>query len=417
MSSSPTSAAAARPVAAPPYLILFVGALVAIGPLSIDMYLPAMPAMAKAFDVGIVRMNDTLSMYLVGYGIGQFFGGAFSDQIGRKRVGMMGLVVFVLASVAIGVSTSVDQVQWFRFVQAIGAGFATVICWAIVRDVYPVQELGKRMAMVTLVMLASPAIAPTLGAAMLRFGWHSIFFFKAVYASVLVVYYALAVPETRAGVAWSKLSVLSTLKQCWQVIQYKNPTGGRHPIMFAFAGSFSAAVFMTFITNASFAYIDYFGVSPQMFPLYFGVGVIGMVATNFLSMRRLNTNSAPQFFRYGLLIQICSVTFLLLAVLAGAPSIWLVVLPVAVIVSCFGLIGPSGTSQYMSHYGALAGSASSLYTTMLFSSGAIFGAVSGVFFNGTLLPMAVTMFVASLIANALAFTTGARFRKEPAALR
>ena len=416
MSSPSTSAAAARPIAVPPHLILFVGALVAIGPLSIDMYLPAMPAMAKAFNVGIVRMNDTLSMYLVGYGIGQFFGGAFSDQIGRKRIGMIGLVIFVLASVAIGVSTTVEQVQWFRFVQAIGAGFATVICMAIVRDVYPVQELGKRMAMVTLVMLASPAIAPTLGAALLRFGWHSIFFFKAAYAAVLVVYYALAVPETRPG-EWRKLSVLSTLKQCWQVIAYKNPTGGRHPITFAFTGSFSAAVFMTFITNASFAYIDYFGVSPQMFPAYFGVGVIGMVATNFLSMRRLNTNSAPQFFRYGLLIQICSVTFLLLAVLAGAPSIWLVVLPVAVIVSCFGLVGPSGTSQYMSHFGALAGSASSLYTTLLFSSGAVFGAVSGVYFDGTLLPMAVTMFVASLIANALAFTTGAKFRKQPVVLR
>jgi DHA1 family bicyclomycin/chloramphenicol resistance-like MFS transporter len=148
-----------------------------------------------------------------------------------------------------------------------------------------------------------------------------------------------------------------------------------------------------------------------MFPLYFGVGVIGMVATNFLSMRRLNLNSAPRFFRYGLLLQVVAVTCLLLAVLAGAPSIWLVVVPVAVVVSCFGLVGPSGTSQYMSHYGGLAGSASSLYTTLLFSSGAIFGAVSGIYFDETLLPMAVTMFVASLTANALAFTTGAKFRK------
>jgi len=415
MSSSATSAAAAHPIAAPPYLILFIGALVAIGPLSIDMYLPAMPAMAKAFDVGAARMSATLSMYLVGYGIGQFFGGAFSDQIGRKRIGIIGLLIFVLASVAIGVSTTVEQVQWFRFVQAIGAGFATVICWAIVRDVYPVHELGKRMAMVTLVMLASPAIAPSLGALMLRFGWHSIFFFKAVYASALVVYYALAVPETRPG-SWRKLSIISTLKQCWQVIVYK-PNDGSHPFTFAFAGSFSAAVFMTFITNASFAYIDYFGVSPQMFPAYFGVGVIGMVATNFLAMRRLNSNTAPQFFRYGLLIQICSATVLLLGVLAGAPSIWLVVLPVAVIVSCFGLIGPSGTSLYMSHFGSLAGSASSLYTTLLFSSGAVFGAVSGLYFDNTLRPMVITMFVASLIANLLAFTTGAKFRREPAALR
>lgn len=414
MSSSSTSAAAAQPVAAPRHLILFVGALVAIGPLSIDMYLPAMPAMAEALGVGIVRMNDTLSMYLVGYGIGQFFGGAFSDQIGRKRVGIIGLLVFVLASMAIGVSTTVEQVQWFRFVQAIGAGFGTVICMAIVRDVYPVQELGKRMAMVTLVMLASPAIAPTLGALLLGLGWHSIFFFKAAYGAVLALYYAVAVPETRPG-RWRNLSVLSTVRQCWQVVRFR-ASSGRKPFTFALTGAFSAAVFMTFITNASFAYIDYFGVSPLLFPAYFGVGVIGMVATNVLSMRRLNLSTAPQFFRYGLAIQIAAVTVLLLAVLAGAPSLWMVVLPVAVVVSCFGLIGPSGTSQYMSHYGALAGSASSLYTTLLFSAGAVFGAVSGVFFDGSLLPMAVTMFAASLIANALAFTTGAKFKRAPAAL-
>jgi DHA1 family bicyclomycin/chloramphenicol resistance-like MFS transporter len=272
------------------------------------------------------------------------------------------------------------------------------------------------MAMVTLVMLASPAVAPAIGAALLKVSWHSIFFFKAVYAAALFVFYAAAVPETRPDVSWSKLSVLSTLKQCLQVVKYRNPTGGKHPITFAFTGSFSAAVFMTFITNASFAYIDYFRVSPTWFPLYFGVGVIGMIATNFLSMRKLNLNSAPQFFRYGLLIQVVSVTFLLLVVLAGTPSIWLVVLPVAVIVSCFGLVGPSGATQYMRHYGALAGSASSLYTTMLFSSGAVFGAVSGIYFDGTLRPMAITMFVASVIANALAFTTGAKFRKEPAQL-
>jgi len=100
-------------------------------------------------------------------------------------------------------------------------------------------------------------------------------------------------------------------------------------------------------------------------------------------------------------------------VLAGAPSIWLVVVPVAVVVSCFGLVGPSGSSQYMSYFDRLAGSASSLYTTLLFSSGAIFGAVSGLYFDGTLLPMAITMFVASLAANACAFTTDARFRRAP----
>ena len=143
-STSPMNGPASEPartatlLAVPRYLILFLGALIAIGPLSLDAYLPAMPAMAEAFGVGIVRLNDTISIYLVGYGLGVFFGGSFSDQIGRKRIGLIGLSIFAAASIAIGFSTTIEQVQWLRLVQAIGGGFSTVICMAIVRDVYPV---------------------------------------------------------------------------------------------------------------------------------------------------------------------------------------------------------------------------------------------------------------------------------------
>jgi DHA1 family bicyclomycin/chloramphenicol resistance-like MFS transporter len=405
-------ARAASPPHVPRYLILFVGALVAIGPLSLDAYLPAMPAMADAFHVGIVRINNTISVYLVGYGLGQFFGGAFSDQIGRKRIGLIGLSIFTLASLAIGFATTVEQVQWLRFVQAIGGGFSTVICMAIVRDVYHVEELGRRMAMVTLVMLASPVIAPTLGATLLRFGWPAIFFFKAAYAGTLAVVYAATVPETRPG-EWRKLSVVTTLRQCSQVIARKNADGLR-PVTYAVTMALSASVFMTFITNSSFAYIDYFGVPASRFPLYFSVAVIGLIGTNLFSMKRLTSANAPTFFRFGLGVQATGVVCLAVVVLAGPWSIWFVVGPIALIVAAFGLTGPAGSSQFIRNYDRLAGSASSLYTTLLFSTGAVFGAVSGVFFDGTLRPMAVTMFVASLAANSCALLTGAKIGGRPA---
>jgi DHA1 family bicyclomycin/chloramphenicol resistance-like MFS transporter len=394
------------------YLILFVGALVAVGPLSLDAYLPAMPAMADAFHVGIVRINNTISVYLVGYGLGQFFGGAFSDQIGRKRIGLIGLTIFTLASLAIAFSTTVNEAQWLRFVQAIGGGFSTVICMAIVRDVYHVEELGRRMAMVTLVMLASPVIAPTLGATLLRFGWPAVFFFQAAYAGTLAIVYTLAVPETRPG-NWRKLSVVTTLTQCGQVIVRKN-ADGRHPIVYAITMALSASVFMTFITNSSFAYIDYFGVPASRFPLYFSVAVIGLICTNLFSMRRLNSSNAPTFFRLGLGVQATGVVCLTAAVLTGPSSIWYIVGPVSLIVAAFGLTGPSGSSQFIRNYDRLAGSASSLYTTMLFSTGAAFGAVSGVFFDGTLRPMAFTMFVASVAANSCAMLTGAKIGRPAA---
>jgi DHA1 family bicyclomycin/chloramphenicol resistance-like MFS transporter len=362
--------------------------------------------MADAFHVGIVRINYTISVYLVAYGIGQFFGGAFSDQIGRKRIGLIGLSIFMLASLAIAFSTTAEEVQWLRFVQAIGGGFSTVICMAIVRDVYHVDELGRRMAMVTLVMLASPVIAPTIGATLLRFGWPAIFYFQAAYAGALALVYAAIVPETRPG-DWRKLSVVTTLRQCGQVIARKN-ADGRRPITYAITMALSASVFMTFITNSSFAYIDYFGAPASRFPLYFSVAVIGLICTNLFSMRRLNSSNAPTFFRLGLGLQATGVVSLTAVVLAGAGSIWYVVAPVSLIVAAFGLTGPSGSSQFIRNYDRLAGSASSLYTTLLFSTGAVFGAVSGIFFDGTLRPMAFTMFVASLAANSCALLTGAK---------
>jgi MFS transporter, DHA1 family, multidrug resistance protein len=397
----------------PRHLILFLGALIAIGPLSLDAYLPAMPAMADAFGVSIVRINNTISVYLVGYGLGVFFGGAFSDQIGRKRIGLIGLSTFMLASLAIGFATTVEQVQALRFVQAIGGGFSTVICMAIVRDVYPVEELGRRMAMVTLVMLASPVVAPSLGAVLLRFGWPSIFFFKAVYAGSLATYYATRVPETRPG-DWRKLSVVTTLRQCAQVVARKDEQG-RRPVTYPLSLALGAGVFMTFITNSSFAYIEYFGVSETQFPIYFGCGVIGMVAANIFGIRKLNSANAPMFFRLGLAVELAAVVALVALVLEGPRSIWLVVVCMAMVMASFGLAAPAGSSTYIRNYDRLAGSASSLYTTLMFSFGAVLGSVSGLFFDGTLRPMAITMLCAAVAANACSLLTGATIsRPAPA---
>jgi DHA1 family bicyclomycin/chloramphenicol resistance-like MFS transporter len=400
-SSSAASDEPADPTAhAPRSLILFVGALVAIGPLSLDAYLPAMPAMAEAFGVSIVQINNTISIYLIGYGIGQFFGGAFSDQVGRKQIGLIGLMIFTAASILIALADTVGQIQWLRFVQAIGGGFSTVICMAVMRDVYPIEELGKRMAMVTLIMLASPVLAPAIGSSLLSFGWPAIFLFKAVYASLLAAYYLVFVPETCPG-RWRNLSILTSLRQCGQVIARK-VDGRRLPVRFAMTMALAAGVFMTFLTNSSFAYIEFFGVSETRFPIYFGLSLIGLIGTNIYSMRRLTAAKAPFLFRLGLLIQLTAVVCLISAVFTDVLSAWLMVAIIALMVASFGFTGPAGSSQYMSHFRKLAGSASSLYTTLMFGSGAIFGAVSGVFFDGTLRPMVVTMLVASLAANALA---------------
>ena len=383
-------------------MIFFVGALIAIGPMSLDMYLPAMQSMAESFDVPIFSVQNTVSVYLVGYGISQFFGGAFSDQIGRKRIGLIGLAIFVAASVLIAFAETIEQARWLRFVQALGGGFSTVICMAIVRDVYPIAELGRRMAMMTLIMLASPVIAPSLGSLLLNFGWQYIFLFKAGYAGLLLLIYWRWVPETRAG-EWRNLSLISSLRQSREVVTRR--VGGQLlPLRFALAMAFAAGVFMTFLTNAPFAYMEYFGVSSSAFSLYFSLSIVGLIATNIYSMNRLTPRIAPAMFRAGVIIQGTAVVVLVALVLSGPTSIWKVVIPVMVLVACFGFTGPAGSSQYMAFFEKLAGSASSFYTTLMFSTGAVLGLISNQFADGTLRPMVLTMLFSSLIAVLLGAT-------------
>jgi DHA1 family bicyclomycin/chloramphenicol resistance-like MFS transporter len=386
----------------PRYLIFFFGALVALGPLSIDFYLPAFPTIAQALGVSVFSVQNTLSAFLIGYGCGQFFGGALSDQIGRKRVGYMGLSVYVVASLAIAFINNIEQMIALRFLQAIGGGFSTVICMATVRDIYPVEQLGRRFATVTMVVLVAPLVAPMIGSYVLPFGWQVVFFMKAAYAACLLAAYSVLVPETRQG-RWGNLSLRLIFLQCAEVVT-RRVDGRRLPIRYAFAMALATSVLMIFVTNASFIYQQYFSVPVDRFPYLFGLSVLGFMAVNLFSMRRLTGHNAASFFRRGLTLQICAVAGLLLVVFSGHVSLWTVVPFIIVMVSTLGLIGPAGSARFMSFFTQLAGSASSVYSTMMFSFGGILGALTGVLADGTLAPIVLVMAAAAIAANLIGLT-------------
>jgi DHA1 family bicyclomycin/chloramphenicol resistance-like MFS transporter len=333
----------------------------------------------------------------VGYALGQFFGGSLSDQVGRKGIGYVGLASYVVTSLAIALAASLEQMLVLRFLQAIGGGFSTVICMATVRDVYPVEQLGRRFATVTMVLLVAPLVAPTLGAALLPLGWEMIFVFKAAYAALLLVLYARLLPETRPG-KLANFSLRSVFSQCAAVVT-RRVEGRRLPIRYATAMAFSAAVLMTFVTNASFIYMDYFGVTPGHFPWVFAASVLGFMSTTLLSMKRLKAHNAGYFFRAGLTVQIVAVTSLLALALTGQASLWTVLPLIVVTVSTLGIVGPAGSSRYMSFFTQLAGSASSVYTTLMFLLGGALGWVAGSLTDGSLVPVFATMLASSVTAN------------------
>lgn len=398
----------------PRYLIVFLGALVALGPLSMDAYLPAIPAMALDFGVAVVTVNHTLSAYLIGNAFGQFFGGAFSDQIGRKRVGYIGLSLYIVSTFALAFVGTVEQALALRVFQAIGGGFSTVICMASVRDIYPVDELGRRFATMMMIVLIAPLVAPALGALLLPFGWQSIFLLQGVYALALLLLYIRIVPETRQG-RWEAFSLKSIFVQCADVV-VRRVDGRFLPIRYAFAMGLSISVLMVFVTNASFIYLEHFDISPARFPLYFGLTVLGLMASNLFSMRKLTSGNAGFYFRWGLRVQVVAVALMLAAAVAGLASLWVFVPLMVVTMATLGLVAPGGSARYMSFFRELAGSASSVNTTLGFSLGGLLGALTSELNDGTLLPMVAVMALASIIANLVTWTMPAHAveKTEPA---
>jgi DHA1 family bicyclomycin/chloramphenicol resistance-like MFS transporter len=229
-----------------------------------------------------------------------------------------------------------------------------------------------------------------------------IFVFKAVYAAALIGVYAWFVPETRAG-ALGNLSLRSVFKQCLEVVRRR--VDSKHlPIRYATAMAFSAAVMMIFVTNSSFIYMQYFGVTPSGFPWLFALSVLGFMSMNLFSMWRLKGHNAGSFFRSGLTIQVVVVACLVWVVLTGRATLLTVVPLIVLTVATLGLVGPAGSTRYMGFFRELAGSASSVYTTMMFLLGGIFGWLSGALNDGTLVPVAAMMLAASLTANAISWS-------------
>ncbi|MGI9327539.1 MAG: multidrug effflux MFS transporter [Pseudomonadales bacterium] len=392
---------AARVAGLPSYFIVFVASMVAIGPFAIDTYLPAMPSMAKALGVDIVAVNATLSTYLLGFAAGQLLGGPISDQIGRRKVGLLGLLVFFFASLAIAAATNVTQVLLLRVVQAVGGGFATVICMAMVRDAYEPMEAAKRFPVVMLVMLSAPLFAPAIGSALLSLGWASIFVFLAIYSLVVAVAF-LPVPET-ATQAPGHLTWGDILPQYWSVIS-RRVNGKLVPLRFIFTQGLLFSGTFVFITNSPFIYLEHYGIAEEWFVLYFGANILMMMLFTSITTRLIHRHSPHRLFRISRSIQLIAMLTLTIAVVSIEVPLWLFTALLAMVIGPSGMNNPTVSGLYLFHFDRLSGSATSLMNVTVFLFGSILGVVSGFLYDGTLKPIVYTMLAGLLAANVVALT-------------
>lgn len=384
------------------YFTVFLACMVALGPLSVDAYLPAIPKMADYFGASIATVNLTMSSFLIGNAIGQFFGGALSDQLGRKTIGLIGICVFLVSTLFIIQAGSIEAVQFFRLTQALGSGFASVVCLAQVRDLYPKEEVMRRFANVMFVMFLAPLLAPILGATLVPFGWQSIFMFLAGWSILIFVVYLTLVPETIREKAVN-FSVRDLFTGYRRVINHRIE-GRLVASRYILFGGISSGIFMTFLTNSALIYMQYFKVSEYQFALIFGAHGLMLMIGNRAAVKLSYGKAGLNVLRMMNLIQLFLTVSLLLAAYFNLLSLGVVLFFTLSIMCINGAINPTAAGLFIVHFDKNAGAASSLKTTAIFISGAIFGGLATVFSKGELLPIFLIMALCSMMARVVLLT-------------
>ncbi|MBE1554719.1 Bcr/CflA family multidrug efflux MFS transporter [Sporosarcina limicola] len=373
-------------------LALLLGTLAAMGPLSIDMYLPSFPTIVGAFDTTASFVQVSLTACLLGIGLGQLILGPMSDVRGRKKPLIIGLAVYFLASIACAFAPNIGFFIAARFLQGFAASAGIVISRAVVRDVYSGRELTKFFALLMLVNNLAPILAPVLGGGILAFtDWTGVFIVLSAIGLLLFSIVLWKMDETLPVQKRVPSNLSHTLKNFLSLLKNRQFMG------YAFAQGFIMAGIFAYVAGTPFVYQNIYGVSPQMFSLLFGMNGLGLIIGTQIVGRLTGLVSEKRFLETGLFISISSGTLLLIAVLLNGPLITIVI-PIFFFVASIGVISTSSFSLAMESQGHIAGSASALLGLLPFILGSITAPLVGIAGEWTAIPMGVIIFSASLIA-------------------
>lgn len=353
-------------------LAILLAMLTAVAPFAVDMYLPAMQAMAFDLSTPIHYVEISVSTFLFGFAIGQLIGGPASDRFGRKPIISIGLIIFSITSLLLTQTESIDQLLFLRALQAIGGGMATVNSSAMIRDLFSGDEMAKVLSMVAIVMMSAPLIAPMLGALVVEaFNWQTIFLSLALYAIFVMFLLLWKLPETNPKKSLASAKEPNTLKTpLWQ--SYKRVLSHRQAMGYVVAISFGFSGMFTFITAAAFAYLEYFSVSVKMFPFLFGANVLVMMAMNRINVWALNHFSSKQVLSLGLGIQLFTGIVLIIASYQQPPLSLIVGLNM-LFVGSLGLIAANATAGALNYFPDISGTATAVIGVSEFTLGAIVG--------------------------------------------
>lgn len=382
--------------------------LTALGPLSTDMYLPALPAIARALDATTAQTQATLSAFLVGFACGQVLYGPLSDRIGRKPVLTAGLALFLLATMACALAPSIEALSLARFVQALGASGPIVLARAVVRDLYDGPRAGRELSRMGTIMGLVPALAPILGGLIFAIsGWRAIFAAIAVGSAVLALVVVAALPETLRARDPSPLSASAILRGFRDLL--------RHPSyrVYVALSTLTYSGLFAFISGSSFVLQGGYGLSELAFAFSFALMVAGFIGGTLIAQAVVPGRGLDGTIALGVGAQATGGALMLALASVGTGSSFEITAPMALYAVGVGLTMPQSMAAAMQPFPDRAGAASSLVGICQMSVAALVGIGLGAALGTTPLALPATVAVLGAIAAVVfAFSSAARAARQ-----
>lgn len=379
------------------YVAPILGMIGALGPLAIDMYLPAMPQIATELQAGAGEVQFSLMSFFSGLMTGQLFYGPVSDRTGRKPVIYTGLVVFIIASLGCAFASSAAQLVAWRFVQGIGGSIGMVIGLAIARDLFKGSEAARLVALIMIVTGVAPIVAPLLGTTILAASdWPVLFIVLAIYSLLCLVLVATQLPETRREEYRLTSHPLTALHQ------YGRLLCSRNYIPYAAVQALVQAGFFAYLAGSSFIFITLFGMSPSSFSLIFAINAIGMIGGSQLSPRILRWFPAKAIIRSALIIYMIVSVLLIWLEKEGQLTLFIMSTGLFLLIFAMAVMMPVNGMMALEAYEEISGTAAALMGAMQFGAGAMVSFLVGVMADGTAKPMLISIALCGCVATVIA---------------
>ncbi len=374
-------------------LIFILGLLSAIGPFSIDMYLPAFPAIANGLNTSVAQVMLSLSSFFIGISAGQFVYGPLLERFGRKMPLYGGLIIYLFASIGCAFTDSVNSLIAFRFLQALGSCAGMVTSRAMVRDLFEVKDNAKVFSSLMLVVAVSPIIAPTVGGYITAaLGWRYVFAALIVVDIAVIAGVYFLLPESKKPDPSYSLKPRAITRSFVGIML--------HPqfYIYALTGAVAASGLYAYISGSPQVFIELFEVNEKQYGWIFAIIAIGIIGASQINSFVLRKHPSEKIIQVALIFQSIIGASLACIAFFGWSELYTTIALIFLYVSCQGFIFPNASALTMAAFGHSAGNASALMGAIQMGIGAMASAAVSILQDHTALPMSGVMAICSITA-------------------